>query len=634
MAAINKLLLEEAHEDANEDEEVIEKKEIVRLIISALCFFTTVIFPVPFSLKLLLLFCSYLLSGYKVIYKSIKNIFQGEIFDENFLMTIATIGAIAIKQYPEAVAVMLFYEVGELFQDISVSGSKKSIKNLLKIKPEFANLKKGIEILSVDPQEVEIGDIIIIKPGEKVPLDGEVLTGFSTVDTSTLTGEAIPREIGPGEEILSGFVNNNGVLTVKVAKTYVNSTVSKILEMVLNASSKKSNTEKFITKFAKIYTPIVIAAAALLAILPPLLLNEAFSKWIYRALVFLVVSCPCALVISVPLSFFAGVGFASRCGILIKGSNFLDALSDTYAIVFDKTGTLTKGKFSVTSINPALNVTDKELLKFSAFAEAYSSHPIALAILKAYKDEVDKTLLECYENLSGFGIKTEFEGKLLLCGNKKLMDKFNIKYTAPNNLGTVVYTAYDGKFLGTIIINDEIKEDTQKALTKLKSLGISSNIMLTGDIKSSAEMVAGSLEIDDAFYELLPLDKVEKIEEIKQNKKGTGIVVFVGDGINDAPVLARADVGIAMGALGSDAAIEAADIVLMNDEISKIATCNEIARSTRKIVLENIILALGIKAIVLVLGAIGLATMWEAVFADVGVALIAVLNSLRAGKIL
>lgn len=624
----NKTLLENVHED----EDVIKKKEIIRLIVSAVCFFTAVIFPVYPSIKLLLIICSYLISGYKVIYRSFKNITRGEIFDENFLMSLATIGAITIKQYPEAAAVMLFYEVGEMLQDISVNGSRKSIKKLLKIKPEFANLKGENEIFKVNPQEVEIGDIIIIKPGEKVPLDGKVLTGTSTVDTSALTGEAIPREIGPKDEILSGFVNINGVLTVKVDKIFADSTVSKILDMVLAASSKKSKTENFITKFAKIYTPIVIAAAALLAIIPPLILDEAFSKWIYRALIFLVISCPCALVISVPLGFFAGVGFASKNGILIKGSNFLDALANVYAIVFDKTGTLTKGEFSVTSINPALGVTSEDLLKYCAFAEAYSSHPIALSILRTYKKQVTNNPLESYENIAGYGIKAEFEGKQLLSGNKKLMDKFNIKLTAQVILGTAVYTAYDGNFLGTIIINDEIKEDAKKSLIKLKSLGVHSNIMLTGDIKSSAEIVADSLEIDDAYYQLLPLEKVDKLVEIKQNNKGKGITIFVGDGINDAPVLARADVGIAMGALGSDAAIEAADVVLMTDEISKISDCIEIARSTRKIVMQNIIFVLGVKALVLVLGAIGFASMWEAVFADVGVALIAVLNSLRAGK--
>ena len=622
----------ESDNDEDDDEgEENRKKEILKLAIGGAIFAVGLIFKFQNWLELTLFLISYAIVGGEVVFKAIKGILRGQVFSEQFLMSIATIGAFFVGEYPEGVAVMLFYLLGELFEDMAVDNSRKSIGALMNIRPDYANLKVGDKITKVSPEEVNIGDIIIVKPGEKIPLDGKVLEGISMVDTSALTGESVPRELEPGSDALSGFINKNGVLTIKVTKEFGESTVSKILDLVQNASSKKAPTEKFITKFARYYTPVVVFGALALAVIPPLVIPGAtFSDWIYRGLVFLVVSCPCALVLSIPLGFIGGIGGASKKGILVKGGNYLQALNNVEAVVFDKTGTLTKGVFKVTETNPQNGYTDKELIEYAAYAESFSNHPIALSIISAYDTEIDKNRIENYQEIAGHGIKVNVDGKEVLAGNTRLMGSENIVFDDVDTLGTVVHVAIDKKYAGSIVISDEVKEDSAKAIRALKALGVDKTVMLTGDLKAVADKIGKQLGLDEVYSELLPADKVEKIEYLEAKKSRNGKVVFVGDGINDAPVLARADIGIAMGGLGSDAAIEAADVVIMTDEPSKIASAIKIAKRTQSIVYQNIVFALGVKAVFLVLGAFGVASMWEAVFADMGVAIIAVLNAMRA----
>ena len=575
---------------------------------------------------------AYILIGGEVVLSAIKNIAHGELFDENFLMTLATIGAFAIGEYTEAVAVMVFYKIGEIFQDYAVNKSRKSISSLMNIRADYANKLVNNKEEKVSPEDVNINDIIIIKPGERVPLDGIVLEGESSLDTSALTGESVPRDIHKDEEILSGAINLNGVLKVKVTKEYGESTVSRILDLVENAGSKKAPTEKFITKFSKYYTPIVVILALMLAIIPPLVISDAnFSDWLYRALIFLVVSCPCALVISVPLGLFAGIGAASSKGILVKGGNYLEAIKDTEIVVFDKTGTLTKGVFDVVKIN-AIGISKEELLEVAALGESFSNHPIGQSIVKAYSKSIDKNLIKDYEEISGNGIKATIKGKKVLLGNYKLMKQYGISCIVKDEAGTIVNVAIDGKYRGYILIADEIKETSKNAIKQLKKLGIKKTVMLTGDNKKVADSVGASVGVDNVYSELLPAGKVEKLEELLKEKSTKGKLVFVGDGINDAPVLARADIGVAMGGIGSDAAIEVSDVVLMKDDVSSISDAINIAKKTNKILWQNIVFSLIIKAIVLVLGALGMANIWEGVFADVGVTLLAVLNSMRALK--
>ncbi|MCI0766204.1 heavy metal translocating P-type ATPase [Bacillus sp. TL12] len=610
------------------------KKMIWRLAIGGVLTGIAALAGLPQMMTISLFVIAYLLIGGEIVWRAVRNITRGQVFDENFLMAIATLGAFAIGQYSEAVAVMLFYQVGELFQSIAVNRSRKSITSLMDIRPDYANVKVGNETKQVSPEEVKIGDYIIVKPGEKVPLDGKVIEGTSMVDTSALTGESVPREVEIGNDVLSGFVNQNGVLTIEVTKEFGESTVSKILDLVQNASSRKAPTENFITKFARYYTPVVVITAAVLAFIPPFILEGAtFSEWIYRALVFLVISCPCALVVSIPLGFFGGIGGASKSGILIKGSNYLEALNDVKHIVFDKTGTLTKGVFKVTKMEPNGTTTKEELLEYAAFAEVYSNHPIAQSIRSAYGKAIDENIIEDYSEISGHGTVVKVQGKEIFAGNAKLMKKENIAFQQPQTVGTLVHVAVDGAYAGYIVISDEVKEDSKQAIQKLKELGIKKTVMLTGDAKLVGEAVGKELGLDEVHAELLPQQKVEEIEKIDAAKQAKEKVAFVGDGINDTPVLARADVGIAMGGLGSDAAIEAADIVIMTDEPSKIATAVKIAKRTRNIVWQNIIFALGVKGLVLLLGAFGIATMWEAVFSDVGVTLIAVLNAMRVLRV-
>lgn len=581
-------------------------------------------------LQIALFIISYIIVGGDVVKRAVKNIFKGQVFDENFLMSIATIGAFFIGEYPEGVAVMLFYQVGELFQSYAVGKSRKSITSLMDIRPDYANVKKGDELVKVDPDEVQIGDIIVIKAGEKIPLDGKVIEGSSMIDTSALTGESVPREVEVGSDILSGCININGVITAEVTKEFGESTVSKILDLVENASSKKSNSEQFITKFARYYTPVVVIIAVFLAIIPPLVIDGAtFSDWIYRALAFLVVSCPCALVISIPLSFFGGIGGASKKGILVKGSNYLEALAETEIVVFDKTGTLTKGVFNVQEIHPE-GVSKEELLELTAYVESYSNHPISLSLKRAYSKEIDNGRISDVEEISGHGVIATVDGKKVMTGNIKLMKMMDIPYFKGELIGTAVHVAVNNKYIGYILIADEVKEDSAQAIKELKAANIKQTVMLTGDNKSVGSKVAKELGLDKVYAELLPADKVEKLEELFSQKSKKGKLAFVGDGINDAPVLARADIGIAMGGLGSDAAIEAADIVIMTDEPSKIATAMKISKKTLKIAHQNIVFAIGIKIIVLILSAFGITTMWAAIFADVGVTIIAVLNAFRA----
>lgn len=584
--------------------------------------------------SLILFLVVYFIIGGDVVKKACSNIAEGQIFDENFLMLIATVGAFIVGEYPEAVAVMLFYQVGEWFQSYAVNRSRKSIKDLMNIRPDYANVIRNGEEKEVSPQEVLVDEIIIIKPGEKVPLDGIVTEGNSSLDTMALTGESIPREVLMGEEVISGCVNLTGVIKVKVSKEFAQSTVAKILDLVENATSKKAETENFITRFAKYYTPAVVIAALLLAFIPPFVLHQSFGIWIYRALTFLVISCPCALVISVPLSFFGGIGGASRAGILVKGSSYLEILSKAEMVVMDKTGTLTKGNFVVEDIVPMQHSTDKEkLLELTALAESYSNHPISLSLQKAYGKEIDKNRIGQVEEIAGQGIMTFVDGRRYYVGNDKLMSRQSIELPKVTQVGTVVHVATDEEYLGYIVIVDQVKEDAGKCIDGLKKAGIKRIVMLTGDRTETANYIADKIGITEVYAQLLPGDKVEKIENLFAEKSNNGKLVFVGDGINDAPVLARADIGIAMGGLGSDAAIEAADIVIMTDEPSKIAQAMKISEKTLRIVRENIIFALGIKFLVLFLAAIGMATMWAAVFSDVGVAFIAILNAMRAMKI-
>lgn len=606
-------------------------KRLWRIIIGAAVLATAVLLSLNNEwLQIALFIISYIIVGGDVVKRAVKNIFKGQVFDENFLMSIATIGAFFIGEYPEGVAVMLFYQVGELFQSYAVGKSRKSIASLMDIRPDYANVKKGDELVKVDPDEVQIGDIIVIKAGEKIPLDGKVIEGSSMIDTSALTGESIPRVVEVGSDILSGCININGVITAEVTKEFGESTVSKILDLVENASSKKSNSEQFITKFARYYTPVVVIIAVFLAIIPPLVIDGAtFSDWIYRALAFLVVSCPCALVISIPLSFFGGIGGASKKGVLVKGSNYLEALAETEIVVFDKTGTLTKGVFNVQEIHPE-GVSKEELLELTAHAESYSNHPISLSLKRAYSKEIDNGRISDVEEISGHGVIATVDGKKVMAGNIKLMKMMDIPYFNGELIGTIVRVAVNNKYIGYIVIADEVKEDSAQAIKELKAANIKQTVMLTGDNKSIGSKVAKELGLDKVYTELLPADKVEKLEELFSQKSKKGKLAFVGDGINDAPVLARADIGIAMGGLGSDAAIEAADVVIMTDEPSKIATTMKISKKTLKIAHQNIVFAIGIKIIVLILSAFGITTMWAAIFADVGVTIIAVLNAFRA----
>lgn len=606
-------------------------KRLWRIIIGAAVLATAILLSLNNEwLQIALFIISYIIVGGDVVKRAVKNIFKGQVFNENFLMSIATIGAFFIGEYPEGVAVMLFYQVGELFQSYAVGKSRKSIASLMDIRPDYANVKKGDELVKVDPDEVQIGDIIVIKAGEKIPLDGKVIEGGSMIDTSALTGESVPREVEVGSDILSGCININGVITAEVTKEFGESTVSKILDLVENASSKKSNSEQFITKFARYYTPVVVIIAVFLAIIPPLVIDGAtFSDWIYRALAFLVVSCPCALVISIPLSFFGGIGGASKKGVLVKGSNYLEALAETEIVVFDKTGTLTKGVFNVQEIHPE-GVSKEELLELTAHAESYSNHPISLSLKRAYSKEIDNGRISDVEEISGHGVIATVDGKKVMAGNIKLMKMMDIPYFKGELIGTIVHVAVNNKYIGYIVIADEVKEDSAQAIKELKAANIKQTVMLTGDNKSIGSKVAKELGLDKVYAELLPADKVEKLEELFSQKSKKGKLAFVGDGINDAPVLARADIGIAMGGLGSDAAIEAADVVIMTDEPSKIATTMKISKKTLKIAHQNIVFAIGIKIIVLILSAFGITTMWAAIFADVGVTIIAVLNAFRA----
>lgn len=614
------------------EEENNERIILSRIVLAILLFITAMLFTHSTILKCTVLGMAYLIAGYDIIFKALKNIIKGQVFDENFLMGIATLGAIGIKEYPEAVMVMVLYQIGEYLQDKAVEKSQNSITELMDIRPDYANIKKDGDLIKISPYEVKIGDTIIVKTGEKIPLDGIIIDGTATLDTSALTGESRPREVKIGDEAISGCINTNGLLKIRVTKEYGQSTVSKILDLVENASSKKTKTENFITKFAKIYTPVVVLAALFLAILPPLIFGSNFSIWINRALTFLVISCPCALVISVPLGFFAGIGGASKCGILVKGSSYLELLSKPETIVFDKTGTLTQGCFKVVKIVQQEDTTKEELLELTAYAESYSNHPIALSIEKAYDKNIDKNRISEISEIAGNGVRAEINGCSILVGNENLLKNHNISYQKAIETGTIVYTAKNSKFLGYIVISDKLKEDAQKAIIELKKLKLQT-VMLTGDTEESGLAVAKELNIDKAYTQLLPIDKVDKIEDIIEQKTKNKSVIFVGDGINDAPVLTRADVGIAMGGLGSDAAIEAADVVIMDDKPTKVATAVKIAKQTLTIVKENIAFALGIKVLFLILGAFGFVTMWGAVFADVGVTLIAVLNSLRALKI-
>ncbi|MDD2285649.1 MAG: heavy metal translocating P-type ATPase [Paludibacter sp.] len=631
-------------EDANKEKTIVSTSELAEnkwtiikaatglLLLLAGIIFEKEIHNTPFHIAEYLVFgTGYLIVGWKVISTAVRNIIRGKFFDEQFLMTIATLGAFAIDQMPEAVAVMLFYVTGELFQDIAINRSRKSIKALLEIKPEYANLLVDGEATKVSPESVKVDDTIIIKAGEKVPLDGEIINGNSFVDTSALTGESVPRKVKEKDTVLSGMINQTGVLTIKVTKLFSESSVSKILELVENASSKKAETEKFITTFAKYYTPVVVIGALLLAILPPLLVSgQTFGDWIYRALVVLVISCPCALVISIPLGYFGGIGSASRKGILVKGSNFLDALTQVKTVVFDKTGTLTKGEFKVSEVVTSNGFSKEEILEYAAYAETNSNHPVAKSISEAFAKDIESKRIKQVEEISGHGIKAVIDGKTVLAGNDKLLHKENIEHPVCNVEGTVVHVAIDTIYAGYIIISDTLKEDAIEAIEKLKAKNIQT-VMLTGDNKFAAAAFAKKLNIDKFFSELLPEDKVKHIENLIAENKG-GKVAFVGDGINDAPVIARADIGIAMGALGSDAAVETADVVLMTDSPSKVAIAIDVAKRTRNIVWQNIYFAMGVKLVFIVLGVFGVATMWEAVFGDMGVALIAVFNAIRILK--
>lgn len=607
-----------------------QKKQLYRILAAAVLFILALLLPLPPIGTLVGFLICYAVIGWDIVWKAVTNILHGQVFDENFLMTVATIGALCLGEYAEGVAVMLFYQVGELFQSYAVSKSRRSISGLMDIRPDYANVLREGAVSQVGPEEVTIGETIVVKPGERVPLDGVVTEGVSSLDTSALTGESLPRDVSTGSDVISGCINQSGTLHIQVSKEYGESTVSKILDLVENASSKKSKSEAFITRFAKYYTPFVVLAAVVLAILPPLLLQQSFAIWVERALTFLVISCPCALVISVPLSFFGGIGGASKCGILIKGSNYLEALAKTETVVFDKTGTLTKGNFAVSGIYPQ-GMTREELLELAAYAENDSSHPISRSIRAAYGKKIEPSRIQAVTEVAGHGIKAQVEGKMILAGNAKLMEQEQVAFEPLDQAGTIVYLALDGNFAGAILIEDEIKPDAAFAIRDLKTCGVHNTVMLTGDSKAVGQKVASALGIDAAYTELLPADKVENMEALLKHTQGN--LAYVGDGINDAPVLARADIGIAMGGLGSDAAIEAADVVIMTDEPSKLPTAMRISKKTLRIVRQNIVFALGIKALVLVLGALGIASMWAAVFADVGVAVIAILNAVRALRV-
>ena len=613
-----------------------DKKLTIRLISGAVIYAVgmglTLFRHVSLPVELGVLIVAYIILGWDVVWQAVKNITRGQIFDEHFLMSLSTIGAFAIGEYPEAVAVMLFYQIGEFFQSLAVKRSRKSISDLMDIRPDAATVKRNGELVVVAPETVSIGELIVVKPGEKIPLDGIVTEGESMLDTRALTGESVPRSIRKGEEALSGCVNQSGVLTIKVTKSFGESTVTKIIDLVENASSRKAPTENFITTFARYYTPIVVGMAAILAIIPPVILGGGWSEWLRRGFVFLIVSCPCALVISIPLTFFGGIGAASKRGVLVKGSNYLEALNKVSVVVFDKTGTLTKGVFKVVDITVEFGFTKEQVLEYAAQAESYSNHPIAKSIQEAFGKTIDQSVLSGYEEISGHGIRVLIGGKRVLAGNSKLMDSEKVSYAACQSAGTKVYIAVDGRYAGCIVIADEVKDDSQNAIASLKKIGVEKTVMLTGDDEKIGKAVAEQLGLDEYYAQLLPDQKVEKLEYLDQHKTKGSKLAFVGDGINDAPVLARADVGIAMGGLGSDAAIEAADVVLMTDEPSKLVDAIDVAKATKRIVMQNIIIALGIKSVFLILGALGIAGMWEAVFGDVGVTIIAVLNAMRILK--
>lgn len=604
---------------------------LVRIGAGAVLFALALLLPAEGTLRLAAFIVPYAVVGWDVLWRAVRNITRGQVFDENFLMALATVGAFATGEYPEGVAVMLFYQVGEWFQSYAVGRSRQSIASLMDIRPDYANIERDGKLQRVDPDSVAVGDVIVVKAGEKIPLDGVVLEGASAVDTAALTGESLPRDVQPGDDVISGCINKSGLLRVRVTKIFGESTVAKILDLVENSSSKKARAENFITRFARYYTPAVVIAAALLAVVPPLALGYAWNEWIHRALIFLVISCPCALVISVPLSFFGGIGGASKRGVLVKGSNYLEVLADAEIVVFDKTGTLTKGVFNVTAVHPD-RVSEARLLELAALAESYSDHPISRSLREAYGKELETARVSDVEELSGRGVRAKIDGHTVCAGNDKLMEEAGVPWHPCHRIGTTVHVSLDGEYVGHIVISDELKPDAAEAIAELKRRGVRKTVMLTGDAKAVGESVAKELGIDEVHAQLLPGDKVDRVEALLKEKSPRGKLAFVGDGINDAPVLSRADIGIAMGAFGSDAAIEAADIVLMDDKPSKIAVAMSIAKKTLRIVHQNIVFALGVKALVLLLGAAGMANMWEAVFADVGVSFIAILNASRALK--
>ena len=608
------------------------KEKLYRIICSSILLIIAVILKNVNNIVSIILFgVSYLVIGYDILLKAIKNIKRGRIFDENFLMAFATIGAICINELAEAVTVMLFYQIGELFQDYAVNKSRKSIIELMDIRPDYANVIREDKHIKINPTLVKVGEVILVKPGEKIPLDGIVVEGTSMLNTLALTGESVPRRVSVNDEVLSGCINNDGILKIKVTKNFNNSTVSKILDLVENASSRKSNSENFISKFAKYYTPTVVIIAVILAIFPPLILNQSFSIWIYRALSFLVVSCPCALVVSIPLSFFAGLGASSQIGVLVKGSNYLEALSNVNVIVCDKTGTLTEGVFEVQEISP-VDILKDELLKYATYAESFSNHPISLSLKNSYDKKINTKKITDTKEISGKGVYAKIEGKDILVGNEKLMNEYKIKFKKSNFIGTIIYVAIDNKYAGYIGISDKIKEDSYKAIKLFKDNDVNKIIMLTGDKDEISKNVYNELKLDGYYSELLPQDKVKIVEDLIKEKSNEDKLLFIGDGINDAPVLALSDIGVAMGGIGSDAAIEAADVVIMTDEISKIADAIDISKKTMKIVKENILFAISVKIIVLILSMLGIVTMWSAVFSDVGVSVLAILNALRILK--
>ncbi len=606
-----------------------QKRTLYRILAGAVLYAAAILIPAEGWLKLTLYLIPYAVVGADILWSALRNITRGQVFDENLLMSLASVGAFCIGEYPEAVAVMLFYQVGELFQDYAVDRARRSITDLMDIRPDYAVIEKDGALTRVDPEDIAIGDVIVVKAGERVPLDGVVIDGHAALDTAALTGESVPREVIAGDDIVSGVINISGLLRIRVTKTFGDSTVMRILELVEDSAAKKAKAESFITRFARFYTPIVVIGALLLAVLPPLFFHGVWSDWIQRALIFLVISCPCALVISVPLSFFGGIGGASKCGILIKGGNYLEALARTETVVFDKTGTLTKGTFRVTAVHPE-TLSELELLELAAHAESFSDHPVSRSLKEAYDKDIDHARVTVAEEIPGHGVRVRLDGVPVAAGNGKLMDLDNIPWEECELPGTVIHIASNGTYMGHIVISDEIREDAAETIAALKQNGIRQTVMLTGDLRAVGERVAGKLGLDGVYTELLPADKVEKVEQLLAQKSPRGQLVFVGDGMNDAPVLSRADIGIAMGGLGADAALEAADIVLMDDAPSKLIAALKISRKTRQIVLQNIVFALGVKAVVLVLGALGLANMWEAVFADVGVSVIAIINAARA----